>query len=128
MKHPTKNIIINDEKVSIDKEMIPVIQWMNYFVVTRFCCQGDKPGKPTSDGSMDPYVVWYSNLTDEATIILETFDAFYRKKVNGHIRSDREIKTNVEFHNGRLKFCSRWSNNETFLKFVKWLEKHNGNI
>jgi hypothetical protein len=73
------------KRVSIDKEMIPVVEWFNSFlgVETRFCCQGDE----VDPGSA--YVMYY--CSEEVSLIrvlnfTESFGETYIDFYKGHIR------------------------------------------
>lgn len=55
--HPTKKIVI--KSANIDKEMIPIVQWLNNFdsVMTKWCCQGEDGEEGVYNWDA-PYVVF----------------------------------------------------------------------
>lgn len=94
-EHPTENISL--KQGSIDKEMIPLITWMNGFkeVFTMHSCQGalrdiNQPYQPYDEG---PYVMWMCvefQSMHVFTVLMNVFDRDARTTVDtvgfpGHV-------------------------------------------
>lgn len=74
--HPTENIVL--KSASVDKDIVPVIQFLNRFdgIRTIWSCQGDDLANPDPDGTNAgllalPYVSFSADDMDSLRIILQ---------------------------------------------------------
>ena len=72
--HPTVSVVI--ESAMVDKEMVPLVRWMNSFgsIRTLVCCQGElaKKNEYEVDSCHRPYVAWTcSKQIDLARFLVE---------------------------------------------------------
>ena len=65
MNHPSVKILLKPRKTHVDKEIVPIIRWLNefHYVLTTWSCQGGKP-----------YVTFLCGCEDTLEEIKKTLD------------------------------------------------------
>ena len=119
--HPTQTFNVKGESVEIDKDMMPLVDWMNNHLkdtFTHFCCQGDVYHPLKNTYHQRPYLTWSSEpLTVKK--ILKLFNDFYITK-DMPSNCYKFIETEVYIWEDELRYTTRWFDNVALHDFIMW--------
>jgi hypothetical protein len=121
--HPTVPVLIRGQEISVDEEIVPLVQWFNGLkgVQTLFCCQGDDGDEENVESVAwwyaggRPYVMFTAEDVGRVEWILRLLDEFRQEKGWVH-------EAMVDNLGGRgLRFTVRWVDKATMLEFTDFV-------
>lgn len=121
--HPTEKFVLDGVTVSIDRDILPVVKWMNglHGVKTEYCCQGEVNDPEQIENIHRPYIVWRSISMYSVEQILRRFNDFHKHSSDDNIyHVYHEVQTEVEFFENDIRYCSRWFDHMALMDFIKW--------
>lgn len=113
-KHLASSVLVNGQKVSVDKGIIPVVEWLNNFpgIITNFSCEGYESREEFSK----PYVQFIVNNLDSLIAIFSILSRFQKYYYFGEEHLEFDYYGN---------FCNLyWGKRKHLKSFIKYLKKN----